>query len=156
MGKASNLINKINENFEEVSINTFTEVEIEKALQEGLASLTEAEINAEVIEGEINEAKSSFPKAKQIKSLQALLKKYRADKKAKNTTLMSYRNDYAKASDRKAKLAITKKRKAKQAELDKIMNVISRANKQLDKLEQERKAYNKANRAKSKSAKKAA
>lgn len=142
MGKASKLISKISEEFE-VTLNTFTDVEIEKALNEGLKSLTQADIEA--VE-DINEAKSDFPKAAQIKSLQALRKKYSEQVKSKNNMLVKISNDYQKATDRKAKLALTKKRKQIQAEKDKLNSVLVRARTQLDKLENERKEYNKKKR----------
>jgi flagellar biosynthesis chaperone FliJ len=150
MGKASNLIDKINESFDITEYVPMSESQLDKEIKKAISELTSDEV--ESAEDDINEAKSTFPKAKQIKSLLALRKKYMADVKGKNQILMHYRNDYAQAKDRKSKLAITKKRKAVQAELGKLHDVLKRARVQLDKLEAERKAYNKAKKAKAKNA----
>ncbi len=158
MGKASELLEKLLNVYEVSGFTKMTESEMDAIISHDLSLLTEKEIEdvESDKEDDKNEAKSLFPKAKMIKSMQALIKKYREQKKEKQKTLMAFRNDYAQAKDRKTKLAITKKRKAKQAELDKIINVINRANDQLFKLEDERKAFYKAKRAKAKSDKKAA
>lgn len=136
------------------SFESFLSNPIQEELNKHLALLTEAELadaDKEDDQDELKEAKSTYAKAGQIKSMIALKKKISADIKAKKVTLMSLRNEYAQAKDRKAKLAVTKKKKAKEAELAKLHDVFKRAQVQYTKLIADRKAYNKANRAKKKS-----
>lgn len=180
MGKATELIQKIRENFEDVSAKKLTESEIDKMINDELALLTEAELDAEVMEAlegceDINEAKSTFPKAKQIKSMQIILKKIKKAvaplrSKSEEITQLINRNTRGKGPGAKnakespkarqvrlRKMKAWREARAKiQADMDKQFSLASRAHQQLDKLNKERKEFNKKRASDSKKAKKTA
>jgi soluble cytochrome b562 len=165
MGKATELISKIRESFNEITFHKFTDAELDAEIKSILGSLTEEEIDSEVleeIEGIVSEAVSTFPKAKQIKSMQIILKKVikaieplrkksqeYSDLIAKNTRGKGpgAKNDKESPNARKVRLRKMKgwrEAKAKlQAEIDKQGALATRARAQLDKLNAERKEYNK-------------
>jgi hypothetical protein len=161
MGKATELISKIREGFNEITFHKFTDAELDAEIKSILGSLTEEEIESEVLEeidGVVSEAVSTFPKAKMVKSMQALLKKIEKSleplrKKASDLRWEIDRNTKKKgdkplpASANKRRLFKLKQlkdsRKKIQADIDKQLSVKERARQQLDKLNAERKEYNK-------------
>jgi hypothetical protein len=165
MGKATELISKIREGFNEITFHKFTDAELDAEIKSILGSLTEEEIESEVLEdidGVVSEAVSTFPKAKMVKSMQALIKKMTNQIKSQREDAMYKSNRIAKytrgkgpnannkpenPAEKKTRLKNLKDAKAQHkdatAKLDKLYNVRNRAQAQLDKLNAERKEYNK-------------
>lgn len=125
-----------------------TEEELDAEIEKQQGELTEDEIEAEKLEpidGEVDEAKSDFPKAKQIKALQSLRKKNRAKIKSANTYEINLTNLYQRAradKNRKRVLSLRKDIKKAEAGTSKLRQLQNRINTQLTKLEDERKKFN--------------
>lgn len=138
--------------------NIMSEEEMDAEIEKDMKDVTEEEIEAE--KDDIEEAASTYPGSKKIKAMQVLVKKQRAKYQAAKA-------DYVKQLDRKKRFskksagskdpkaeakrkldykAANKGVKEASAKKEKALQIVSRANAQLQKLIDDRKAYNKKNR----------
>jgi len=141
------------------------EADLDKIIKEELSKLTASDLAA--VEDSLDEAKTTYPKDKQIKAMKALIKKltskYRASRDSTLGLSFKVQRNTKKKGDSPETPAMTKKRRAAKADAKKVlaaaaekqkkaMDIIKRARVQLDRLVADRKSYNKKNRATKKAA----